>query len=97
MPKLNAKKVTNLKEPGFYGDGEGLYLKVGAGGARSWILRTVVHGRRRDFGLGSANLVPLAEARNMAREYRRIARQGGDPSAMPNCNFTFTIVFVYLI
>ncbi|NND18191.1 MAG: DUF4102 domain-containing protein, partial [Silicimonas sp.] len=52
MPKLTVKKVESLKETGFYGDGEGLYLKVGAGGAKSWILRTVVHGRRRDLGLG---------------------------------------------
>lgn len=82
MPKLTAKKVDNLKVPGFYGDGEGLYLKVGAGDAKSWILRTVVHGRRRDLGLGSANLTTLAEARDMAREYRKIARKGGDPDTV---------------
>lgn len=82
MPKLSVKKVDSIKEPGFYGDGEGLYLKVGIGGARSWILRTVVHGHRRDLGLGSASLVSLAEARAVAREYRRIARRGGDPDAV---------------
>lgn len=82
MPKLNARKVETLREPGFYGDGEGLYLKVGAGGSKSWILRTVVHGRRRDLGLGSARLVPLADARIKARELRRIARDGGDPDTI---------------
>lgn len=82
MGKLTAKKVENLKEPGFYGDGEGLYLKVGTGGAKSWILRTVVHGRRRDLGIGSASLVSLAEARTKSREYRRIARDGGDPDTI---------------
>ncbi len=82
MPKLTAKKVDSLKEQGFYGDGEGLYLKVGAGGAKSWILRTVVHGRRRDLGLGSASLTPLAEARTKARELRKIAREGGDPDTI---------------
>jgi Arm DNA-binding domain len=82
MPKLTAKKVENLREPGFYGDGEGLYLKVGTGGAKSWILRTVVHGRRRDLGLGSASLTSLAEARTKAREYRKIAREGGDPDTL---------------
>lgn len=79
MPKLTAKKVGSLKKPGFYGDGEGLYLKVGKGGARSWILRTVVHGRRRDLGLGSASLIPLSEARTKAREFRRIARESETP------------------
>lgn len=79
MPKLSVKKVETVKEPGFYGDGEGLYLKVGRGGAKSWILRTVVHGRRRDLGLGSAKLTSLAEARTKAREFRKVAREGGDP------------------
>ena len=82
MPKLAAKKVENLKAPGFYGDGEGLYLRIGAAGGKSWILRTVVHGRRRDLGIGSASLVPLADARTKARDYRRIAREGGDPDAI---------------
>lgn len=79
MPKLTAKRVENLKEPGFYGDGEGLYLLVRGGGAKSWVLRTVVHGHRRDLGLGSSSLVPLAEARTKARSLRKIAREGGDP------------------
>lgn len=82
MPKLTAKKVENLRKPGFYGDGEGLYLKVSRSGGRSWILRTVVHGRRRDLGLGSASLIPLVEARTKSREYRRIAREGGDPDTI---------------
>jgi integrase len=82
MPKLTAKKVDSLKVAGFYSDGEGLYLKVGAGGAKSWILRTVVHGRRRDLGLGSASLTPLAEARTKAREFRKVAREGGDPDTI---------------
>ena len=82
MAKLTAKKVENLRKPGFYGDGEGLYLKVSRSGGRSWILRTVVHGRRRDLGLGSASLIPLVEARTKSREYRRIAREGGDPDTI---------------
>ena len=73
MPGLTAKKVESLRGKGFYGDGEGPYLKVGAGGAKSWILRTVVHGRRRDPGLGSASLTTLAEART---------REGGDPDTI---------------
>lgn len=39
----------------------------------------MVHGHRRDFGLGSASLVSLSEAREIARAYRKIARQGGNP------------------
>lgn len=62
-----------------YGDGDGLYLRVGPSGAKSWVLRTVVHGRRRDLGIGSTTLVPLAEAREKARALRKVAREGGDP------------------
>ena len=39
----------------------------------------MVRGRRRDMGLGSVNLVSLEEARDLARSYRRVAREGGDP------------------
>ena len=58
-------------------DGNGLYLIVDEAGAKRWLLRTVVHGRRRDLGLGSLRLVSLAEAREKARHYRKIAREGG--------------------
>ena len=50
MPALTARKVETLREPGLYGDGGGLYLRVGPTGAKSWILRTVVHGKRRETG-----------------------------------------------
>lgn len=61
MPKLTAKTVQSLKEPGMYGDGGGLYLRIGPTGAKSWILRTTVHGRRRELGLGGVSGVNLAE------------------------------------
>ena len=48
---------------------------------RSWVQRLVIRGRRRDFGLGSVSLVSLAEAREKARENRKLAREGGDPLA----------------
>ena len=59
--------------------GGGLYLFVAPGGAKSWVLRTVVKGKRCDLGLGSVALVPLAEAREQAVRLRKIARAGGDP------------------
>ena len=67
--------------PGRYCDGQGLYLYVQSSGARSWVQRLVIHGRRHDIGLGSAQLVPLAEAREKALVNRKFARQGGDPLA----------------
>ena len=62
-------------------DGGGLYLRVAPSGAKSWVLRTVVKGRRCDLGLGSVALVSLVEAREEAVLLRKIARAGGDPIA----------------
>ena len=50
-------------------------------GARSWIQRLLVRGRRRELGLGSVALVSLAEVREQARANRKLARAGGDPLA----------------
>lgn len=82
VPKLTARRVETAKLPGMYGDGGGLYLRIGPSGSKSWILRTVVHGRRRDLGIGSVTLVSLAEAREKARMLRKVAREGGDPDVV---------------
>lgn len=51
-------------------------------GARSWILRIMVGDKRTDLGLGSYPEVPLAMAREKARELRyRIRFEGYDPIA----------------
>ncbi len=78
---LTAVKVRQVTEPGRYADGNGLYLVVDPSGAKRWLSRIVVQGRRRDIGLGSARLVGLAEARDRALELRKVARDGGDPLA----------------
>ena len=79
--QLSAAAVRQLKAPGRHADGNGLYLHISESGARWWVWRGTVHGRRREIGMGSARLVPLVEARERAIEWRRIARAGGDPQA----------------
>src|SRR5262249_33630697 len=78
---LTAVQVRQTKVVGRHADGNGLYLLVAPSGAKRWVLRTMVHGHRRDIGLGSARLVSLAEAREKASLYRKTARAGGDPIA----------------
>jgi integrase len=73
--------VRAKRDPGRYADGNGLYLVVTPSGARRWILRTVIQGKRCDIGLGSARLVSLADARDEASRLRRLARAGGNPLA----------------
>lgn len=51
MGTLTDKFIRSAK-PGRHADGDGLYLLVKPTGARSWVLRVQVGGRRRDIGLG---------------------------------------------
>src|SRR3954452_2963233 len=81
MGKLTAVAVRNLKEPGRYSDGQGLMLVVGKDGSRKWVLRVQADGRRRDFGLGAAAHVTLAEARDAAATIRKQVKAGQDPRA----------------
>ena len=70
-----------LKKPGRHGDGDGLFLQVGTGGAASWIVRIQKDGRRRDIGLGSAKKVSLTLARERASAARTDLEMGIDPVA----------------
>ena len=63
-------------KPGRHADGKGLYLMVRPTGSRSWVLRAQVDGKRQDFGLGSAAVVSLAEARTNAAEMRATLKSG---------------------
>ena len=78
---LSTTFVRNVARAGRYCDGNGLYLKVQPSGARSWIQRLVIRGRRRELGLGGYPLVSLKEARELALANRKLARAGGDPLA----------------
>ena len=89
MPKqtreLSARAVKELKKPGLYavGGATGLYLRVKPSGYRSWILRVVIAGKRRDVGLGRYSErkdgVSLSEARDKARQTRSEVEHGIDP------------------
>lgn len=79
--KLTALAVKKLTAPGRHADGNGLYLVIDPSGARRWVQRLVVAGKRRDIGLGSVRIVSLDEARELALRNKRIARSGGDPLA----------------
>lgn len=79
MSKLTAVQVKSAR-PGRHADGKGLYLLVKPSGAKSWVLRVQVSGRRRDFGLGSLDIVSLTEARDKAQACRKMAKEGLDPA-----------------
>ena len=64
-----------------YADGNGLYLLVDPSGAKRWVQRIVIRGKRRNLGLGGCATVSLHEAREKAIANRKLAREGGDPIA----------------
>lgn len=80
--KLSARKVATIKEAGYHADGGGLYLQVSPGGSKSWILRFRHAGKRPEMGLGSANIISLAEARDAAQSIRKKLHSGNDPLAV---------------
>jgi integrase len=77
--QLTALKVKNAR-PGRHVDGKGLCLVVKPSGAKSWVLRVQVDGRRRDIGLGSTDMLTLAEAREKSAQGRKWAKLGLDPA-----------------
>jgi integrase len=76
--RLTARKVVTAQR-GKYSDGGKLYLVVSKTGSRKWVLRFTWRGASREMGLGSANDVPLADARDRAAEARRLLTKGVNP------------------
>ncbi len=85
MPKrareLGVLEVKRLKGPGTFAVGgvAGLALQIGRFDSRSWVFRYRINGRRRETGLWPYPDVPLAKAREYAREARDQMRRGIDP------------------
>jgi integrase len=87
VERLTTKFVRQIDKPGIFTDGLGLSLAVwpkkdGTGVTKSWTLRyrrKHLGDRPRVMGLGSVHDVDLAEARELARDARKLIRQGIDP------------------
>lgn len=80
--ELAPLQVANLTKPGLYfvGGFTGLALQVTSTGTRSWILRKMIAGKRRDMGLGAYPDVTLAMARERARKELDAIFEGRDPA-----------------
>jgi integrase len=80
--KLSETKIKTLTKPGIYGDGDGLFLRVRAGGSRQWVFIYKRAGKRVEIGLGGYGQgtapVPLALAREKADEVRARLARGED-------------------
>jgi integrase len=80
----NLKPITlsRAMKPGYHGDGGGLYLQITSAGAKSWIFRFALAGRRREMGVGSFPSISLAAAREGATKARALVKAGKDPIAV---------------
>lgn len=78
--ELSALVVSRMRGDGLHlvGGVPGLGLHI-AGQARSWVLRFSLAGVRPEMGLGSFPEVPLALARQKAKDARELVRQGINP------------------
>ncbi|MCE0879346.1 tyrosine-type recombinase/integrase [Pseudomonas putida] len=77
--KLSALAVQKAKDPGYYGDGGGLWLQVSKLGGKSWVFRYTRNGKTRDMGLGPVHTISLSEARSKSLEHRKSLLEGTDP------------------
>lgn len=75
---LAANKFAKVQGMHAVGNPPGLYLCV-KGQSRTWILRYMSQGRRRELSLGRVDEIPLAQAREDARKVRARIREGIDP------------------
>ena len=80
MGNLSAKTVEHAPR-GKHSDGDGLSLVVKPSGARSWVVRVSVNGRKRDLGIGPWPAVSLAAARQRRDEIKADVEAGRDPNA----------------
>lgn len=75
---LTELKIKHAKA-GYWLDGDGLYLQVSESGAKSWIYRFQLNGKRREMGLGSLADVSAKDARRRAAEARAMVHNKIDP------------------
>ena len=75
---LTALEIKHAKA-GMHADGNGLYLRVQASGAKGWIFRFQLNGKRREMGIGTLAELPAIDARAAAAELGRLVRDGVDP------------------
>jgi integrase len=77
----SAREIDALTEPGRYAVGHGVYLQISTPWkTRAWIFRYMRDGKARHMGLGSAEYVTLAQAREKGYALRQqLILNGVDP------------------
>lgn len=63
-----------------YADGGGLYLRVNAGGSKSWVYRFRFNGKYVNYTIGQYPVITLAQARQLHLEARAMVANGINPA-----------------
>lgn len=79
LNRLTDRAIRQAKEPGWYADGGGLYLRIDAGGAKRWVFVFQWHKKRTEMGLGALADKSLAEARDDREQSRKLVAAGKNP------------------
>lgn len=79
LHKLSAIGVAALTKPGRHSDGGGLYLSISSNGGKRWVFLFRWNGKPTEMGLGSAQTVPLKQARELAQAARAVLAAGSNP------------------
>jgi integrase len=73
--RLSETKIKRLNEPGIHSDGDGLYLRVRAGGSKQWFFIYKRNGKRTEIGLGGYGQGTAPVSLDLAREKAETIRQ----------------------
>lgn len=80
---LSVSEIRKPLQPGRYFDGDGLHLRVLAGGSKVWYLRISKDGVNHDLNLGKFPALSLADARREAKAHRKAIKSGKEPKSSP--------------
>lgn len=83
VAEKSALEISRINKTGYHfvGGVSGLVFQVSRTGTKSWLLRTLVGGKRREIGLGGYPDVGIAAAREAARAMKAQIIAGVDPVA----------------
>ena len=83
MERMTETRIRKQTKPGIFRIDTTLYIRVFPGGSKSFVQKLVLkNGRRIELGLGGWPLRTFDEAREIAFQNRRVARDGGNPLAL---------------
>lgn len=88
--KLSETRIKALVKPGIYSDGDGLFLRVRAGGSKQWFFIYKRNGQRTELGLGGYGQGTAPVSLLLAREKADVIRERLARGEDLHCRKTFS-------